>query len=199
MININDVVIAGVDYGAKFSGNTAIAILKKDKVKLYKTKVKENADDFIVDVLSKQQVNLVFIDAPLSLPMVFTKGVEEAEPNFFYRQCDQECGAMSPMFLGGLTARAMALKHCLNKKDIQVYETYPSYLCKALNIERIKSSDGVFKMFHRIKKELNGLIGNIEPQTIHEIDAILALYSAVRYCKQQHIVLGNAFEGEILV
>jgi hypothetical protein len=54
-------------------------------------------------------------------------------------------------------------------------------------------------MFHRIKRELNGLFGNIEPQTIHEIDALLALYSAIRFCHQQHVILGDESEGEILV
>ena len=192
-------VIAGVDYGAKFSGNTAVAILKKGKVELFKTKVKENADDFIVEVLSKHQVKMVFIDAPLSLPRSYQGIKEETEPEFFYRQCDKETGAMSPLFLGGLTARAIALKYCLNRKEIEVYETYPSYLCRLLNIDRVKTADGVFEMFHRIKNELNGLFGNIEPQTIHEIDALLALYSAIRFCQQQHVVLGDASEGEILV
>jgi predicted nuclease with RNAse H fold len=192
-------VIAGVDYGAKLSGNTAVAILKKGKVELFKTKVKENADDFIVEVLTKHQVKMVFIDAPLSLPRSYQGIKEEAEPEFFYRQCDKETGAMSPLFLGGLTARAIALKYCLNQKGIEVYETYPSYLCRLLNIERVKTADGVFEMFHRIKNELIGLFGNIEPQTIHEIDALLALYSAIRFCQQQHVVLGDASEGEILV
>jgi predicted nuclease with RNAse H fold len=192
-------VIAGVDYGAKLSGNTAVAVLKKGKVELFKTKVKENADDFIVEVLSKHQVKMVFIDAPLSLPRSYQGIKEETEPEFFYRQCDKETGAMSPLFLGGLTARAIALKYLLNRKEIEVYETYPSYLCRLLNIERVKTADGVFEMFHRIKNELNGLFGNIEPQTIHEIDALLALYSAIRFCKQQHVVLGDASEGEILV
>lgn len=192
-------VLAGVDYGAKLSGNTAVAVLKKGKVELFKTKVKENADDFIVEVLSKHQVKMVFIDAPLSLPRSYQGIKEETEPEFFYRQCDKETGAMSPLFLGGLTARAIALKYCLNRKEIEVYETYPSYLCRLLNIERVKTADGVFEMFHRIKNELNGLFGNIEPQTIHEIDALLALYSAIRFCQQQHVVLGDASEGEILV
>jgi predicted nuclease with RNAse H fold len=192
-------VIAGVDYGAKLSGNTAVAILKKGKVELFKTKVKENADDFIVEVLTKHQVKMVFIDAPLSLPRSYQGIKEETVPEFFYRQCDKETGAMSPLFLGGLTARAIALKYCLNRKEIEVYETYPSYLCRLLNIERVKTADGVFEMFHRIKNELNGLFGNIEPQTIHEIDALLALYSAIRFCQQQHVVLGDASEGEILV
>jgi predicted nuclease with RNAse H fold len=192
-------VIAGVDYGAKLSGNTAVAILKKGKVELFKTKVKENADEFIVEVLTKHQVKMVFIDAPLSLPRSYQGIKEETVPEFFYRQCDKETGAMSPLFLGGLTARAIALKYCLNRKEIEVYETYPSYLCRLLNIERVKTADGVFEMFHRIKNELNGLFGNIEPQTIHEIDALLALYSAIRYCQQQNVVLGDAEEGEILV
>jgi uncharacterized protein len=192
-------VVAGVDYGAKLSGNTAVAILKKGKVELFKTKVKENADDFIVEVLSKHQVKMVFIDAPLSLPRSYQGIKAETEPEFFYRQCDKETGAMSPLFLGGLTARAIALKYLLNLKEIEVYETYPSYLCRLLNIERVKTADGVFKMFHRIKRELNGLFGNIEPQTIHEIDALLALYSAIRFCHQQHVILGDESEGEILV
>ena len=192
-------VIAGVDYGAKLSGNTAVAILKKGKVELFKTKVNENADDFIVEVLTKHQVKMVFIDAPLSLPISYQGIKEETVPEFFYRQCDKETGAMSPLFLGGLTARAIALKYLLNQKGIEVYETYPSYLCRLLNIERVKTTDGVFEMFHRIKNELNGLFGNIEPQTIHEIDALLALYSAIRFCQQQHVVLGDASEGEILV
>jgi predicted nuclease with RNAse H fold len=192
-------VVAGVDYGAKLSGNTAVAILKKGKVELFKTKVKENADDFIVEVLTKHQVKMVFIDAPLSLPRSYQGIKEETVPEFFYRQCDKETGAMSPLFLGGLTARAIALKYLLNQKGIEVYETYPSYLCRLLNIERVKTADGVFEMFHRIKNELNGLFGNIEPQTIHEIDALLALYSAIRFCQQQHVVLGDASEGEILV
>jgi predicted nuclease with RNAse H fold len=194
-----DTITAGVDYGAKLSGNTAIAILKQGKIELFKTKVKENADDFILQVLNAHQVKMVFIDAPLSLPSSFHGIKDEAEPEFFYRQCDKQSGAMSPMFLGGLTARAISLKYLLNQREIKVYETYPSHLCRLLSLEREKSSDGVFKMFNRIKYELNGLIGNIEPQTIHEIDALLALYSAIRFSQQKHVVLGDANEGEILV
>jgi uncharacterized protein len=189
--------IIGIDYGAKLSGNTAIAYVLNEELKIISCQAKKDADVFILEFINKNKVKIVMLDAPLSLPKAF----EDANlySDFFYRQCDKETNAMSPMFLGGLTARAMNLKHQLSKKSIDILETYPTALCKHLNIRRDKSFDGVKTMFSQIISLMKEISINIEPENIHELDAVLALFSGIRYFNKEHITIGNVKEGLIII
>lgn len=94
---------AGVDYGSKLAGTTVITFLSQNQLVTYQSPKGKNADDWLKNLLSTQKIGTIYIDAPLSLPSAYCgKG-----DNFHYRKADQMLHAMSPMFLGGLTARAI--------------------------------------------------------------------------------------------
>ena len=109
----------GIDYGSKLAGTTSICWLEQDKLSIKQSSKKENADEMIEDILNHLKPEFVFIDCPLTLPSAYHGEGDD----FFYRHCDKELRAMSPMFLGGLTARGMRLKH--NSKSSHWHEVYP--------------------------------------------------------------------------
>ena len=114
-------VICGVDFGAQLSGNTVVAVNTGSIVSLHRPKKGEETDSWIVKLLTELNPALVAIDAPLSLPGIYLEPKKYTD--YFYRACDRELQAMSPMFLGGLTARAMRLKDILTKTTVEVIET----------------------------------------------------------------------------
>jgi predicted nuclease with RNAse H fold len=106
----------GIDYGSKMAGTTVITY-NQDNVLYQRSSVKNgDADAFILDCVTELQPGQIYIDAPLSLPLAcFGKGTD-----FFYREADRKLKAMSPMFLGGLTARAMKLRLQLTEMELQL-------------------------------------------------------------------------------
>ena len=98
---------AGIDYGSKLAGTTCIAWMKEGQLKIIQSAKNQDADEWIITQLDNESIDQIFMDAPLSLPPAFHDPLSD---EFFYRAADRELKAMSPMFLGGLTARAMRLK-----------------------------------------------------------------------------------------
>lgn len=194
--------IIGIDYGAKMAGTTVIARLyEHNKVDFFSSSKNKDADKFIVDFIKENEdVWLAYIDAPLSLPMVYSAKIPNG--NFFYREADQATGAMSPMFLGGLTARAMQLSVKLTKQGVKVVETYPSKLAEVLCLKEkdYKKNTNQIASLCDILKERSGLeFDNSMVNTWHHFDALLCLYSAKRYETQSAMVFGNPSEGTITV
>ncbi len=192
--------IAGIDYGSKLAGTTAIAFPEEGHIRLFQSAKKQDADLFILDWARSWKPDKLFLDAPLSLPGVYNN--KEHYVDFFYRQADKELKAMSPMFLGGLTARAMQLKAKLQEEGIEVLEVYPGYLARLLEFSR-----GQYK---REKMHLPALAARVSaqlpyPLTVgelsswHQFDALLALTSGYRYSRGQHLVFGDPAEGVIIV
>lgn len=189
---------AGIDYGSKLAGTTVICcVFDDDSARFYSSEKGKDADVFVLETLTKLEVDLVFLDAPLSLPAKYFGNGE----SYFYRLCDTQLKAMSPMFLGGLTARAIQLKDQLNDKGIKVQETYPAALVRILEIE------GYFK-----KKGLQPLdefitnLAKICPLKLaskitnwHHADAFLAAFSGYRFQNNQANIYGNPDEGVIVV
>ena len=191
--------VFGVDYGSKYAGTTVVAMFDNDKVIFKQSKVNINADNFLIKLITNQLPELVFIDAPLSLPGVYFEPGKFSD--YFYRQSDREAGAMSPMFLGGLTARAMQLKDQLSDTNISFKETYPGGLAKKLNLKEIgykkKAShcDDVMCFL----EDFSGF--NVEKNIVltwHHVDALLTLVSAKRYFSGEHTILGDPEEGQII-
>ena len=193
-----DKLIWGIDYGKKSSGNTVICEKKQEQLQYFKAPKNQDADKFIIQNAEARNPDLIFIDAPLSLP-----GVYHDETNFndyFYRHCDKQLGAMSPMFLGGLSARAIRLKNKLEQMGIEIKETYPKTLAKQFNLK---------KYGYRLNKENIEKCSEILDQTSiieidkkqilswHHFDALLALISAVRYYQGFDYTHGNEEEGLI--
>ena len=192
--------IAGIDYGSKLAGTTVIAYLEDGKAQLFQSEKKRDADKFVLEQLSALGVKQVFLDAPLSLP-----GVYRAMPNyddFFYRRGDKQLKAMSPMFLGGLTARAMRLKRDLNAKGMEVREIYPAQLAKKLELPILNYKKQVTHIMPVCQHLFQLLPYSFEAADIknwHQVDALLALYSGWRYLNNEHEIFGDETEGQIII
>ena len=159
----------GIDYGSKLAGTTAVAYLENAKLQLVQSEKKQDADHFLSEIISRLSPKSVFIDAPLSLPAAFYgKG-----DDYFYRKADRECKAMLPMFLGGLTARAMKLK--AQNADRNFYEVYPGMLARdVLDLGEAYAKKDKFSNQHQsallkqLEVELHEDLSNW-----HQFDAVL--------------------------
>lgn len=188
--------LIGIDYGSKLAGTTAIAISNGQKIDLLLSEKKRDADAFLQEVMQESKNAMVFIDAPLSLPGVYF-GLEKAD-DYFYRESDLAMKAMSPMFLGGLTARAMKLRAKLETDKRKFFETYP-----ARQADRLGLKDLGYKQ--------KGLVGCVallqskfdlkfpEVSNWHMFDALLALHGASRHAKGDAEFFGNETEGGIWI
>ncbi len=192
----------GIDYGSKLTGNTVIAIFQDMEILFMDVDKGVDADEFIVNAARHFNPGRVFIDAPLSLPGVY-RNVPECS-DYHFRQADLELNAMSPMFLGGLAARAIELKSRLEKLDIEVFETYPRKIASRLNL-KIKGYKGSGLGLKDCRAEVaRRLSGRIELdisdiQTWHHFDALLALMSALNHLQGESEVYGLKEEGQIYI
>jgi len=199
-ISIDPTLIAGIDYGSKLAGTTSICFETSPGVLSFRSSRKgEDADMVIADFCQKGHPSAVFIDAPLSLPGVYRhlSGCSD----YFYRACDREAGAMSPMFLGGLTARAIKLASSLSAEGILVTETYPGKVAELLQLNKAEYKRGAEFIIPctRVVMELVGRQVTVMPASWHEFDSLLAYVSAWRYGKGLHEVFGEPSEGLIIV
>ncbi len=190
----------GIDYGARLAGTTAVTALLGAHLHLWQSKPKEDADSFIYTIIGQLKPNLIFIDAPLSLPGVYAQTPPPA-PDFFYRAADREVQAMSPMFIGGLTARAMQLRTQLAAQGIAMLETYPTQLVKLLlpGLPEYKKSIAALPVFSEALQHLLPYTLKEPPQNWHQFDSVLAWYSGYRHLKSQSHLYGDATEGRIIV
>lgn len=191
--------IAGIDFGARTAGTTVVSLVLSGKVHLFQCPKGSDADQFILTILDMGKPREVYLDAPLSLPGVYQQ--LQGHSDYFYRACDRELGAMSPMFLGGLTARAMQLRRKLEDTGIKVFETYPAHLTKVLELDKAlykDSIDGLPSLLYAIRPLLPFTLES-EPTNWHQFDALLASISGWRHKKGDAHVYGNSEEGVILV
>ncbi len=122
----------GIDYGSKLAGTTVICLYNETGFQLLQTAKNQDADLFILGH-SPQANGLIFIDAPLSLPGVYRE--LDGYTDYFYRKADKELQAMSPMFLGGLTARAIQLQANAQAQS-HFIEVYPGALARLLSLKK---------------------------------------------------------------
>lgn len=189
--------LIGIDYGALKSGNTSIAHYDGRKISFYKSERNKSSDNFILDfVENNKEISKIFMDAPLSIP-----GVYKNLPNkndYFYRDADRELQAMSPMFLGGLTARAMKLKKFLENQSINVYEVYPKAVANAMGLidyKKMQKAEVIYSVSEKIQESI--IVD--ETENDHELDSLLAWFSGYRYLKGNATLFGDKEEGQIIV
>lgn len=195
-------VVFGIDYGSKFSGNTVICIF--DHAKVYFMQVEKNvdADEFVLNAARHYKPQHIFLDAPLSLPGVYS-GLQDFN-DYNFREADRKLNAMSPMFLGGLTARAMRLKADLGALGIPLLETYPKILARQFGLENLGYKGGkscLIACRSHLMEQWNPKI-LIDCQDViswHHLDAWLALMSALRHVCGQCSVYGSREEGLVYV
>jgi len=185
----------GVDYGSKLAGTTVVCYAKEDMIHLESSTKGKDADAWLNLFFANHSYRRVYFDAPLSLPNAyFGKG-----DDYFYRKCDRETKAMSPMFLGGLTARAMRLKS--NVKNCEFKESYPSFLIKNVFNQNI---------LYTKKKKYSGQLDDFleeqtnipfykKPKNWHQVDATLCWISGLRDQSGAAIKIGQKSEGVITI
>jgi len=194
--------IFGIDYGSKLSGNTVIAIFQENQILFLEAEAKVDADQFIINAVAHFKPERIFLDAPLSLPGVY-KGLD-GFTNYHFRLADIATKAMSPMFLGGLAARAMDLSaHCRNEGS-EVYETYPKMMAQRFNLADFgyKSSKSAIRecalrLKTSIKDPVHFNLSDIK--TWHHLDSLLALMSAMSFGCGDFCTYGHSSEGLIYV
>lgn len=191
---------AGIDYGSKTAGTTVIAWPAASSIRFLQSTRKKDADQFLESWVQEHKPRLLFLDAPLSLPGTYTQ--PEQYSNFFYRIADQEVQAMSPMFLGGLTARAMQLKRALESRECSVKEVYPGRLARQLSLDpkRYKKDNNYLDTAARVAlAQMPDYQLAQPPANWHQLDALLALCSGYRYQQQTADIYGHPAEGQIIV
>jgi len=195
--------IVGIDFGAKLAGTTVIATIDdKGNLMFRSSGKKQDADIFLMNAIEAIQPDLIAIDAPLSLPLRYKN--EKSTGSFFYRFADIETGAMSPMFLGGLTARAMQLHAHLLALNVKIIEAYPAHLAKTLKFpDAYKKENQALEVCYDIlckywSENITPIHLKSEmPENWHQLDALLALTIAFRFHKNIAKSYGMADEGLI--
>ncbi|MEM1218008.1 MAG: hypothetical protein AAGH79_03820 [Bacteroidota bacterium] len=191
--------IAGIDLGSKMAGTTVIAL--HNPLQLFASQKKQDADAFILKTLAANQITKVYLDAPLSLPGIY-RGLPNHQ-DYFYRQGDRMLRAMSPMFLGGLTARAIKLKDQLNAQGIQVFEVYPGPLAKMWELPALgykKQKVNIAAVCNALRSKLPFSMPDLEAiPDWHHVDALLALAIAYRHEAGESQAYGTPQEGIIWV
>jgi predicted nuclease with RNAse H fold len=192
--------LIGVDYGSKLSGTTVIARLDGEQWQFVQSDKKKDADTFLLNWIKEHQPEQVFLDAPLSLPKVYQN--PEQDGDFFYREADRKLGAMSPLFLGGLTARAMRLAQQLRRMGIEVKEAYPGGLARQLNLHTAGYKKEWSTLPHLLAQLNKGLPAPVPVDLIanwHAFDALLAWIIGFRTSKGKNLTFGDPGEGEIFI
>lgn len=185
---------AGIDFGARRSGKTAVCVFMEDEWVIEQSNKGIDSDKFIESIVHEQDIRRIFIDAPLSLPSVFT-GTPGAN-DYFYRSADREVSAMSPMFLGGLTARAIRHKDYWLKEEREVFEAYPAGLVREWDLGQFYKKDKeafLIRLKERVPMEMP------DPENWHQVDALLAWLTGWRYEKETFRTFGDPGEGLIIV
>lgn len=191
---------AGIDYGSKMAGTTVICFgNNQQQLDVVGTTKKQDADEFILSVLGGVQPEFTTIDAPLSLPLIYQQ--PDKGSDFFYRAVDKELKAMSPLFLGGLTARAMKLKYEASKIRIPLFETYPAALVRHFGLAEHYNKKNPLLKEPFVEALLQKFPANITLQqlpTWHHVDALLAWISCYRMAHDEHTTFGDD-EGQIFI
>jgi predicted nuclease with RNAse H fold len=192
--------IAGVDFGSKLAGTTVVASPLFAPL-FMRSRKGEDADVFLMEALLDKGIRTVFLDAPLSLPGVYT--ALSGRSDYHYREGDRVLGAMSPMFLGGLTARAMRLSAVLGDAGMVVLETYPAEQARRLGLHQMGYKKPMAKPSD-LAPHLLPLLGSCEItpaeiMTWHDFDALLALLAGVRWSDGKADFVGDPAEGGIWI
>lgn len=192
----------GIDYGSKLSGTTAILFVDKNRLRTEISVKKQDADQWLAAKVEQLKPEAVCMDAPLSLPGVYR--YPEEYDDYFYRKADRDIKAMSPMFLGGLSARAIRLSNQWKSKGIIVYESYPGKLAQMLLPEALQYKKQKAQIPAVLKELENHLpVGmQLEKQDFqnwHQVDALLAWLVGYRINQGIANYFGNEYEGLIWV
>lgn len=184
----------GIDLGAKHAGTTAIAWRERGLFRFDRCSKGEDSDTWLRERVEHLAPAAIYIDAPLSLPAAYFGRGED----HFFRRADRLAGGMSPMFLGGLTARAIALAKTWRAKGIAVHEAYPAALVRH-RWDYLGIQAG--KVIPRHKLRLMAGMFELpppQPRDRHEADAWLCWLIGHRHEQGEALRFGTEDEGIIL-
>lgn len=187
--------IVGIDYGSKLAGTTVLAFFDTDskQITLKQSSKKQDADAFVISSLRGYPVDLVGLDAPLSLPGVYNN--LEGKSDYHYRTADRLAKAMSPMFLGGLTARAMKLASEINASIIEVYPKLGAERHQLQELGYKSDKEAIIPCQKALAQRTELPIEGLFIENWHQFDAILALEITWRYHNNLTDHYGDAKEG----
>jgi len=189
----------GIDYGSKTAGTTVITRVENQQFVFYQSKKKQDADAFLKTWITDAAPHQLFIDAPLSLPLVYQ--YPDQSDDYFYRKGDRELGAMSPMFIGGLTARAIRLSRQIQAllPESKILEVYPGALARKLELKAAGYKQRKEHLVPTMELLQPRLPYPAAPENWHQVDALLAWLCGWRYRRDQHDYHGDPREGGIIV
>lgn len=167
----------GIDFGARYAGTTALCFASGNTLHFIQARKKQDADDLCRRYISELKPDFVMIDAPLSLPFVYrgtSASSADASADFFFRHADRQLNAMSPMFLGGLTARAMQLASYFTPAGIPFFETWPTRIRHCFGSDQRPEPEALNSQISKVTGL--GLIHDSR-LTRHGIDSVLAWYA----------------------
>lgn len=186
---------AGIDFGGKMSGTSVIAVPGQTTIRLFNCEKNEDADKFLLDMIQQKKISCVFLDAPLNLPCIY-KGIQTRE-DYFFRESDQQLKSVSPMLMGGLTARAMKFSSILKKFGVDCYEVHPPAFISRMKLNEMgykKETDQIPEISEKIS-EIIGLPLMHELNTWNEVDALIALAIGILFKQDKAEFCGNPEEG----
>jgi uncharacterized protein len=195
-------VVFGVNLGSRLSGNTVVCIFNFGKIHFMQVDKDVDADAFLLKAVRHFKPQHIFMDAPMSLPGKY-RGLEKCD-NYHFRKADIELKAMSPMFLGGLTARAMELKESIEALEIPIFETCPRKMASLMGLQDLGYKTGKAALSacrSSLKSRMNPAIQMdcSEISTWHHLDALLATLSALNLVSGQEKIFGDKEEGCIYI
>jgi uncharacterized protein len=185
----------GIDLGARASGNTVVCYFEHGLFRFRHSVKDEDGDAWLEGIVSELSPQAIYIDAPLSLPAAYSGRGED----YFFRLADRQAKGMSPMFLGGITARAMQLAAGWRKQGIAMHEAYPAALIRhAWEVLDVEPRKAIPRHKLRIMAGMVALPPPV-PADRHEADAWLCWVIGHRHLRGDSLALGNTTEGVILV
>ncbi len=161
-------IFAGIDLAAREKNITGIAIINGRRIETYSV----HRDDEIIEKIEEYEPSIVAIDAPMSL--------EDRNVDIYLRKY----GALSLKIpaMQELARRGMRIKGILEKK-YKVIEVFPTATAKILGFYDTK------------KKNMLSYFGNKfdmgEVRNEHEVDAIIAAYTALLYSKGECVEMDS--------
>ena len=186
--------LIGIDFGARTAGTTVVCSREDSIFRFQRCNKGKDADAWLDDTVKALQPDAIYIDAPLSLPgAYFGRGSDH-----FFRQADRIAGGMSPMFLGGLTARAIRLAEQWRAAGISVMEVYPgAHIRQEWGTLDIPSGKTIP---HDTLRVMAGTfeLPPPEPDDRHAADAWLCWLIGHRHRQGTAHVAGDPVEGVIL-
>ncbi len=189
----------GIDLAGSEKRNTGICLM--DEKLNAETRVL-NTDKEILDFVKSGELDIISIDAPLSIPKGRCCLELHCKDKPHLRECDRELLKMKirffPLTLGPmrkLTNRGLKLKGIFEKAGIEVIESYPGAFQDILGIPR--KQEGLDKLRTGLIKY--GVKG-IRKGAIHdELDAVCSAIVGKMYLENKHKAIGDPKEGLMIL